>query len=87
MENFRVNLKKIHIYDCDFFPHFQTSVNFCLLDYWEDVDAIQISSRALVLFMYSNAEMPTSGDLKSGDPVSNYPPPPHQIYLHAPKST
>ena len=43
--------------------------------------------------------MPTSGDLKSGDtPVSIYPtppppekkemkPPPHQIDLHAPKST
>ena len=42
-------------------------------------------------------EMSTSGDLKSGDQVSNYPtrppeerpmrPPPHQIYLHAPKLT
>jgi len=47
-----------------------------------------------------NFEMPSSGDLKSGDPVSNYTthtpfppkkkamrPPPHQINLHAAKST
>ena len=42
------------------------------------ITSANISAKLINPFSPIHTEMPTSEDLKAGDPVSNYPPPPRK---------